>query len=158
MRRLARQNRLVGVSTLEPLRRLCLAMPEATERLSHGEPTFFVGGKKVFVMYADHHHDERVGLWCAAPMGFQAALVEADPGRFFVPPYVGHRGWIGVWLDVAVDWDEIAAIVDGAYRSIAPKRLVEELDRLRLRSIPAPVASRARSPARSATPGGPGAR
>jgi len=114
------------------LRRICLALPETSERMSHGEPTFFVRDKKTFVMYANNHHnDGRVGFWCAGPAGFQSMLVEAEPQRFFVPPYVGHRGWIGVRLDLGVDWDEIAAIVEGAYRAVAPKGLVTELDRLR---------------------------
>jgi hypothetical protein len=113
---------------LERLRRLCLALPETTERLSHGEPTWFVRGKKTFVMYADHHHDDRLAFWCAAPAGAQDMLVGAEPERFFVPPYVGHRGWLGVYLDVPVDWDEIAGIVEDAYRVVAPKRLVGELD------------------------------
>lgn len=114
---------------LERLRRICLALPETNERMSHGEPTFFVRERKTFVMYADHHHDDRLAFWCAAREGFQSMLVEADPERFFVPPYVGHRGWIGVRLDVQVDWDEIAAIVDAAYRVIAPRSLLAELDK-----------------------------
>ncbi len=113
---------------IERLRRICLALPETTERLSHGEPTFFVRDQKTFVMCADHHHDDRLAFWCAAPDGFQHMLVEAEPDRFFVPPYVGHRGWLGVRLDVPVDWDEIRAIVEGAYRTVAPRRLVAELD------------------------------
>src|SRR5262249_57316442 len=113
---------------IERLRRICLAFPETTERISHGEPTFFVRGKQVFVTYADHHHDDRLAFWCAAPEGYQRMLVEAEPERFFVPPYVGHRGWLGVYLDVPVDWDEIRAIVEGAYRVVAPRRLVALLD------------------------------
>jgi hypothetical protein len=113
---------------LESLRKLCLALPEATERVSHGEPTWFVRGKKTFVMYANHHHDDRVGFWCAAPPGVQEALVGAEPERFFRPPYVGHRGWLGVYLDVPVNWTEIAEIVEDAYRMIAPKSLVALLD------------------------------
>ena len=110
------------------LRALCLSLPETTERLSHGEPTWFVRDKKTFVMFADHHHDDRLAFWCAAPHGIQHALVEAHPNRFFVPPYVGHRGWLGVWLDVPVDWGEIADIVEDAYRTIAPKHLQALLD------------------------------
>ena len=110
------------------LRRLCLALPEATERLSHGEPTWFVRGRKTFVTYADHHHDDRLAFWCAAPEGAQAALVAADPERYFVPPYVGGRGWLGVRLDVPVDQDEIAELVADAYRTVAPRSLVAQLD------------------------------
>lgn len=113
---------------LPRLRALCMSFPEVTERLSHGEPAWFVRGKKTFVTYSDHHHDDRVGFWCAAPPGAQAAWVDRDPERFFVPPYVGGRGWIGVRLDVVgVDWDDVAELVEDAYRTVAPKRLVAEL-------------------------------
>ena len=112
----------------EQLRRICLALPEVTERLSHGEPSWFVRGKKLFVTCANHHHDDRLGFWCAAPDGVQALLVESDPERFFVPPYVGHRGWLGVRLDVPTDWDEITDLVTDAWRQVAPKRQVAELD------------------------------
>ena len=113
---------------LERLRKLCLSFPETSERLSHGEPTWFVRDRKVFVMYSDHHHDDRVGFWCAAPPGAQEVLVGAAPDRYFVPPYVGHRGWLGVWVDVPVDWHEIAAIVTDAYRAVAPGRLIVEME------------------------------
>jgi hypothetical protein len=113
---------------LEALRRICLALPEATERLSHGEPTWFIQGKKTFVTYADHHHDDRLAFWCAAPRGAQDVLVAADPDHFFLPPYVGPRGWLGVYLDVTVDWDLIASLVSDAYRTVAPKRLLAKLD------------------------------
>lgn len=114
---------------LPRLRALCTALPEVTERPSHGEPTWFVRDRKTFVTYADHHHDDRLGCWMAAPVGAQAALVATDPDRYFVPPYVGHRGWLGVRLDVPdVDWDELAELVADAYRTVAPKRLVAALD------------------------------
>lgn len=113
---------------LEKLRKLCLALPEVTERLSHGEPTWFIQGKKTFANYANHHHDDRLAFWCAAPDGAQEVLVAQDPGRFFRPPYVGHRGWLGVYLDVPVDWDQIADLVAAAYRVVAPKRLLGELE------------------------------
>lgn len=78
---------------------------------------------------SDHHHDDRLGLWCAAPQGAQEALVQAAPSRFFRPPYVGHRGWLGVYLDVDdVDWDELATILERAYRQVAPKRLLAQVD------------------------------
>jgi hypothetical protein len=118
----------MGPDPLAKLRRLCLALPETTERRSHGEPTWFVRDKKVFVMYADHHHDDRLAFWCAAPPEAQEILVAAHPDRFFRPPYVGHRGWLGVWLDVPVDWEEIADLVSEAYRTVAPRRLVAELE------------------------------
>ena len=113
---------------LDRLRALCLALPETTERLSHGEPTWFVRDKKVFVTFADQHHDDRVGFWCAAPPGEQEAQIAADPRRFFRPPYVGGRGWLGVRLDVPLDWTEIEKIVRDAYRRVAPARLLAELD------------------------------
>lgn len=115
---------------LERVRAMCMALPEATERLSHGEPTWFVRDKKVFVTYAEQHHDDRVGFWCAAPEGAQANLVADDPEHFFRPPYVGHRGWLGVYLDVdGVDWARLEEIVEDAYRMVAPKTLIAQLDR-----------------------------
>jgi hypothetical protein len=117
------------VDGVERLRELCLALPEVTERLSHGEPTWFVRGKKAFVTFANQHHDDRVGFWCAAPEGAQEALVGSDPEHFFRPPYVGHRGWLGVYLDVdGVDWAHLEDIVEDAYRQIAPKTLIAQLD------------------------------
>jgi predicted DNA-binding protein (MmcQ/YjbR family) len=121
-------NRAISSDPLRPLREICLSFPESSERVSHGEPTWFVRDKKVFVMYADHHHDDRVAFWCAAPPGAQEEFVAASPERFFRPPYVGHRGWLGVYLDVPVDWDEVTVLVEDAYRMIAPKSLVELLD------------------------------
>lgn len=115
---------------VEKLRKLCLALPETTERLSHGEPTWFVQGKKTFVTYANHHHDDRLAFWCAGQDGAQEALVALHPERFFVPPYVGHRGWIGVYLDVPADWDEIADLVTDAWRKVAPRKLVQRLETL----------------------------
>jgi hypothetical protein len=112
--------------TLKRLREICLAFPETSERLSHGAPTFFVRGKKAFLMVlTDHHGDGRFAIWCAAADGMQKMLVDADPGRFFVPPYVGHRGWLGVRLDRGVDWDELAGIAEDAYAEVAPAQLVE---------------------------------
>lgn len=112
---------------LPRLRALCLALPEVTERLSHGEPTWFVRDRRTFVSYADHHHVDRLAFWCAAPPGAQEALVAEDPERYFRPPYVGHRGWLGVYLDVAVDWAELAELVTDAYRCVAPKALIARL-------------------------------
>ncbi len=113
---------------LARVRRICLALPETTERLSHGAPTFFVRGKKTFATFLDNHHDDgRVAIWCHAPDGVQTMLVEQFPERFFVPPYVGHRGWVGVRLERDVDWDEVADLVEDAYRMVAPRRLVAQL-------------------------------
>jgi hypothetical protein len=112
------------------LRKLCLALPETSERLSHGAPTFFVREKRAFLMVLRNFHgDGRFAIWCAAPPGLQAMLVEADPERFFVPPYVGHRGWLGMRLDRALDWDELAGIVEDAFAEVAPPKLVEAATR-----------------------------
>ncbi len=103
---------------LERLRAICLALPDVSERLSHGEPTWFVRGKRAFVMFANRHHDDRVAFWCAAADGVQEALVGSAPERFVRPPYVGGRGWLGVRLDVPVDWEEITRLVQDAHRSV----------------------------------------
>lgn len=116
-------------AALEALRAICSRLPEVTERLSHGAATFFVRGKRtVAYLTDDHHGDGRLALVCAAPPGVQAEVLQADPERFFRPPYVGHRGWIGLRLDVDVDWDEVAVVVEDAYRCVAPKTLVRQLD------------------------------
>jgi hypothetical protein len=113
---------------LERLRGICLALPETSERPSHGAPSFFVREKKCFLMLLDDHHaDGRFAIWCAAPPGNQELLVTAGPERFFRPPYVGHRGWLGVLLNDGVDWDELAGILEDAFCEVAPKRLVDEL-------------------------------
>jgi hypothetical protein len=113
-----------------PLRAICLALPEVTERPSHGAPTFFVQDKKSFVtLWASGHHDDDFPhLWCAGLPGAQAELVASSPGRFFRPPYVGGRGWVGVRLDAGLDWAEIAELCQDAYRAVAPARLVTLLD------------------------------
>jgi hypothetical protein len=118
-------------SPLDRLRALCMALPEVTERLSHGEPAWFVQGKKAFVTFADHHHDDRLAFWCAASEGAQQSLVDAYPGRYFRPPYVGVRGWLGVYMDVTVAWDEVAVIVEDAYRTVASRKLTAVLDAAR---------------------------
>ena len=108
---------------VERVRRLCLALPETSERPSHGEPTFFVG-KRVFVMFADNHHgDGRVAVWLPAPPGVQSALIEQAPAVYFRPPYVGHKGWVGIELAHIGD-DDLEFHVETAWRLIAPKRLV----------------------------------
>jgi GNAT superfamily N-acetyltransferase len=107
---------------LERVRQIAAALPEASERLSHGEPTFFVAGK-VFVMFADNHHgDGRVAVWLPVPPGAQEALIEARPKTFFRPPYVGHRGWVGIVLHT-VDDAELRLYVETAWELVAPKRL-----------------------------------
>jgi hypothetical protein len=113
--------------TLRQMRELCLALPETSERLSHGAPTFFVRGKRAFLMVLTNFHgDGRFAIWCAAAVGLQEMLVDADPEKFFRPPYVGHRGWLGVRLDRGLDWDELAGIVEDAYAEVAPAKLVDK--------------------------------
>jgi hypothetical protein len=120
----------IAADRLTRLRKICLAFPEVTERPSHSAPTWFVRDKKSFVMlWADgHHQDQFPHLWCAAPAGVQEEMVALEPGRFFRPPYVGHRGWLGVRLDGRVDWEEVGEICRDAYRVVAPKTLVAQLD------------------------------
>lgn len=114
---------------LAQVRAICFALPEVTERASHGSPAFFVREKKTILWLHDgHHDDDRLSIWCAAPEGVQAELVSAEPERFFRPPYVGHRGWLGVRLDIDVDWAELAEIIKDAYRCVAPKTLSRQLD------------------------------
>ena len=114
-----------GSEPLDHLRAICLALPEASEAGGVGSPSFKVRGK-IFAMR--YWHAGRWSMWCKAPPGVQELLVETDPTRFFVPPYVGHHGWVGVYLDVALDWDEIADLVDDSYRMTAPKWLSRLLD------------------------------
>ena len=117
-------------TALRRVRAACLALPEVEERLSHGAPSFFVRGKKTFVMFHDDHHGDGIlGIWCAAPPGVQTELVETEPERFFVPPYVGPRGWLGVRLDRSPDWAELADIVTEAYCHVAPKTLAAKVVR-----------------------------
>jgi|HubBroStandDraft_6_1064221.scaffolds.fasta_scaffold190407_2 hypothetical protein len=103
------------------LRVICLAFPEVTERPSHGAPTWFVRDKSSFVtLWADGHHANQFPhLWCAAPPGLQQELTASEPARFFRPPYVGGRGWVGVRLDGDVDWAEIAELCQDAYRVVS---------------------------------------
>jgi predicted DNA-binding protein (MmcQ/YjbR family) len=110
---------------LNRLRAICLALPEATEGEGVGSPSFRVRDK-IFAMH--HPMAGRPSMWCKAPRGMQDALVASDPQRFFVPPYVGHHGWVGVWLDVELDWDQVADLVEESYRMTAPKRLTRLLN------------------------------
>ena len=109
---------------LDRLREICLALPEAIEE-AWGDPTFRVRDK-IFAQYKVG--DGRMSVWCKAPPGAQGVLVGSDPQRFFVPPYVGHIGWVGVRLDVEIDWDDVADLVEESYRMTAPKRLLALLD------------------------------
>ena len=123
-------NREMDADLAARLRDICLALPEVTERASHGAPTWFVRDKKSFVQLwaSGHHADQFPHLWCAGLPGAQEALTGSAPERFFRPPYVGHRGWIGVRLDGDVDWTELAELCADAYRAVAPARLIALLD------------------------------
>jgi hypothetical protein len=118
----------MSASPLERVRAACLALPETSERLSHGQPAFFVRARRTFVMYLDDHHgDGRLALWCAAPPGVQQGLVATAPEHYFVPPYVGHRGWLGVRLDRGLSWDEVLGAIEDAYLEVAPPALVARI-------------------------------
>jgi hypothetical protein len=108
-------------SALGRVRDLCLALPGVTERPSHGAPAFFAGGRWFATFMDNHHHDGRLALWCAAPAGVQAARVEEDAERYFVPPYVSGRGWLGVRLDRGLPWDDVAGALEDAYAEVAPR-------------------------------------
>ncbi len=112
---------------LDQLASICGSFPGAVEITegSVGDPVYKAGGK-IFAM--QHGVGDRMSLWCKAPPGVPGALVAASPDRVFVPPYVGHRGWIGFWLDLDPDWVEIADAIDESYRMTAPKRLIKLLD------------------------------
>lgn len=118
-----------GEELVARLRALCLALPEVTEKTSHGTPSWFV--RRMFASYVGRHHgSEHLALWVAAPEGAQEEMVEAEPDRFFVPPYVGHRGWLGMRLDAepgGPDWDEVREVLTDAYRQVAPKGLAARL-------------------------------
>ena len=114
---------------LKGVREVCFGFPEVSERLSHGSPSFFIREKKTLCMFVDDHHGDGIlGIWCPAFPGVQEELVEQEPDRFFRPPYVGPSGWVGVRLDVDVDWDEVREILTDSYRKVAPKTLVKLLD------------------------------
>ncbi len=117
-------------SPLPRLRKLCLSLPEAHEVEAWGHPTFRVRNK-IFATYApagDPHCDGRPATCFKAGPGEQAVLVGQAPDRFFVPPYVGSRGWVAAWLDHPVDWDELGGLLLHSYRLIAPKQLLHLLD------------------------------
>jgi len=105
---------------LARLRAICLALPEASEKETWGDATFRVR-EKIFAMARGG--EEPAAVWCKARPGVQEMLVSADPGRFFVPPYVGGNGWIGIHLNVAVDWEVLEDFITESYRMTAPKRL-----------------------------------
>ena len=113
---------------LDRLRKIIGAWPETDERLSHGAPTFW-GGKRTFASFhVDHHGDGLVAVWCKAVAEFQQDLVDTDPEIFFVPPYVGPSGWVGIRLDRDVDWELVAEVLEEGYRLVAPRRALAQLD------------------------------
>jgi hypothetical protein len=124
------------MNELERVRKIVLSLPEVKERLSHGEPCFFVRDKRPLCYFHDNHNgDGRISLWCPVPDGVQEEMVSAEPERFFAPVTSASgvfRGWLGVYLDTSgkqkVDWREVTAIVQDAFRHVAPKALVAELD------------------------------
>jgi hypothetical protein len=114
---------------LARVRKVCAALPEVEERPSHGSPAWFVRGKKTLAMFVDDHHGDGIlGIWCAAPPGVQEQMIDEDPAVFFRPPYVGHRGWVGVRLSRTVTDAELRSILEDAFRVVAPKTLVARLD------------------------------
>jgi len=121
-------SRAAGRSPLDRLRAICLALPEATEKVAWGEPTWRVKDR-LFAQLDDHHHGaEHLAVWLPAPLGEQEAMVFTDPVHFFRPPYVGLRGWVGVRIDRELDWAVVAKLVGQAYRLVAPPRLRDALD------------------------------
>ncbi|MEO8451159.1 MAG: MmcQ/YjbR family DNA-binding protein [Gemmatimonadota bacterium] len=112
------------------LREICLALPSAYEQVAWGSPTFRVRGGKMFAMSHDNHHgDRRVAIWCKSTFNDQDLMVRSDPKRFFIPPYVGPSGWVGVRLDLRPNWETILEVIEAAYRLAAPKRLLAGLRR-----------------------------
>jgi predicted DNA-binding protein (MmcQ/YjbR family) len=113
-----------GKNAVAKLRAICLALPEAVEKTSHGAPTWFAGKGKVFAMLDDHHHGApHLSVWLPAGLGAQEGLIASDPERYFRPPYVGPSGWVGVVLDTKPDWAVVGWLVEQAYRLVAKKRL-----------------------------------
>jgi predicted DNA-binding protein (MmcQ/YjbR family) len=121
-----------GDDPVTRLRAICMAFPGAVERISHGEPTWFSGKKgKAFAMLDDHHHGaSHLSVWLAASLGAQETLVQVHPRRYFRPPYVGHRGWVGVVLDTTPDWQVVTELVEEAYREVSRKRPPPPVPRL----------------------------
>ena len=119
---------LDGAAALDRVRTISLSLPGAVEKLAWGTATFRAGDRMFAHFNDDHHNDGRIAVWCAAPPGAQETLIDAAPGRFFRPPYVGHKGWVGIDLGPSVDWDEVAWVLESAYRCVASKKLLAELE------------------------------
>ena len=140
---MARVKSRAAKSPLDRVRAVCLGLPETSERLSHGAPTFFIRGKHPFVMYVDNHHDDgRLALWVVSTLEMQGMLVEAEPDHHFVPPYVGPSGWVGVRLDRKLPFAQVAALIEQAHQ-IRTSRLPTP----RVKSAANSQATRARKPA-----------
>jgi hypothetical protein len=121
------RSRRSAPAPVERLRAICLALPEATEKIAWGEPTWRVRGR-LFAQLDDHHHGaDHLAVWLPAPLGEQEAMIFTDPARFFRPPYVGPRGWVGVRIDRRPSWTQVAILVAQAYRQVAPPHLLESL-------------------------------
>jgi hypothetical protein len=125
----------MGRAELDRVREIALALPDVNERLSHGAPCFFIRDKRPLCYFHDRHNDDRISLWCPAPPCVPEELVAEEPDRFFKPPTFPSgtfAGWLGVFLDTTgnrlADWDEIAAILEDAFRNVAPKDLIAQLD------------------------------
>jgi hypothetical protein len=118
----------IDESIMQRLREICLPLPEAVEAEAFGAPTFKIRNKNFAMVGKDQNGQTRV--WCKSTYEAQQALVNSEPERYYVPPYVGHKGWVAAWLDddVDPDWDQIDEIITDSYRMIAPKRLVKALD------------------------------
>lgn len=118
------QDTIVAMASdpLQTVRDAFRALGDVQERQSHGEPSWFYRGKRQIAMWADHHHDERLALWCVAGPGVQEALVASEPERYFRPPYVGHCGWIGVDLNAEADWDTVLQLIQDGHALVATKR------------------------------------
>jgi hypothetical protein len=114
---------------VERLRKICMKFPEANERISHGEPTWFAGKGKVFAMLDNHHHSSpHLSVWLPQPVGVQETLIETDPERFFRPPYVGPSGWVGMVLDTKPDWAAVGDLVESAFVYVTTKKLIKQLE------------------------------
>ena len=111
---------------VERLRRVCLSLPETWEKLAWGEPTFRVKERMFAQVDNNHHQSGHIAVWCPCPPGAREVLMANRPGQYFVPPYVGHKGWVGVRLDGDCDWDGVAMVIEDAWRMVAPKKLLAE--------------------------------
>jgi hypothetical protein len=135
--------------SLERVRKMIASLPETSEKLSHGAPTWW-GGAKTFAMFHAGAYDEgRVAVWVKAEDGMQASLIEANPARFYRPKYLGPSGWVGIRLDRGVDWGEVEVLLVAGYRLVAPKRALAALD-----GGAAPASPRKAAPRRKAVAAG----